>query len=445
MPGRVLQRTALLLVALHGADGARAQHLRRPEIVDFAGVGDLDADGRNDVFVRTQFEAYAVSGRAGRRLLELGGLEGEDACARDQRGTIAALGDVDGDARPDFALAWMPRSRRGTCLVRVHSGRDGDVLAEIALAIDRSTARPSASIAAAGDLDGDGRSDFVVGEPWHDRDRGRARAYSSSTWKVLWSVEGRTPHGLLGIACTSLGEQDGDGRTDLAISAPSCIERGTDRVRTESEIVVVSGIDGSVVRTIRPNDLGLRDRGILGRSLLDRADVDGDTKRDLVCGWTLEGWVGGHEPSVLTVSPVTARAIVVCRGAEGTFDLFGASIANVGDVDGDGEDDLLIGDPEANVGFEFESPDVVDAGRVKLYSGRDGRVLRTWRGQDHYGLFGSFVAGAGDLDGDRVPDVWIAELSPPRLHAFSARTGSYLRRIDLETLESPAALGALGR
>ncbi len=441
-------RVAVLLPATVLADAAFAQRLERSVIADFAAVGDLDLDGSDDVVVRTTSEAYAVSGRTGRRMFAIDGPLAWSTREWDQRATIAALGDVDGDARPDFALAWMPYTNHGVPLVRVHSGHGGEVLAEFSL--DGAGARPEVTVAAAGDLDRDGRCDLLIGEPWHDRERGRVRAISSATWKDLWSVDGGVELQLLGGACASLGDQDGDGRAEVAISAPSFRRQVQNlglRVSAVPEIVVVSGIDGSIHRRIRPADLRLTDQGLLGRALVTCADIDGDSKRDLLASWTFEGWISDHEPRVLAISSVRAAPIITYRGVEETFDMFGQSLANVGDIDGDGADDMLIGDPEANVSFDLNAdyPDIGDSGRVKVYSGRDGRVLRTWRGQDHYGMFGAFVCRAGDLNGDRVPDLWIAELSPARLHAFSSKDGSYLRRIDLETLESPQALGPLGR
>lgn len=439
-------RVAFLITATAFPDAAFAQRLERNAIADFDAVGDLDLDGSDDVVVRTTSDAYALSGRAGHRLFAVAGPREWNTREWEQHATIAALGDVDGDARPEFALAWMPYTNRGVPVVRVHSGRDGEVLAEFTL--DAAGARPAVTVATAGDLDRDGRCDLLVGEPWHDRERGRVRAITSATWKHLWSIDGDVEHQLLGSACTSLGDHDGDGRSEVAISAPSFVGQTRERgrhVRATPGMLVVSGFDGSIIRRVRPADLRLRDQGLLGRPLVSCADIDGDSKRDLIAAWTLEGWLSDHEPRVLAISSVRGDPIVAYRGAEEMFDMFGHSLANVGDIDGDGADDVLIGDPEANVSSDLETPDIVDSGRVKLYSGRDGRLLRTWRGQDHYGMFGAFVCRAGDLSGDRVPDVWIAELSPPRLHAFSGRDSSYLRRIDLAMLERPAALGPLGR
>jgi hypothetical protein len=79
---------------------------------------------------------------------------------------------------------------------------------------------------------------------------------------------------------------------------------------------------------------------------------------------------------------------------------FGTSPSVAGDVDGDGRDDLIVG--AWQYGRVAES-----AGRAYLYSGRDGRLLRTFTCRTPGDTFGFDAVGLGDVDGDGTVDLLI--------------------------------------
>jgi hypothetical protein len=116
-----------------------------------------------------------------------------------------------------------------------------------------------------------------------------------------------------------------------------------------------------------------------------------------------------------------------------SYGYFGQSVATIGDLDGDGTDDLAVGAPGETSGGALSN------GRVYLVSGATGAVLRELAGQpdaDGAAQFGEVVAAVGDLDGDGVPDVAAsATRSAPahqRVYLFSGATGAVLG-----TAESP--------
>ena len=82
-------------------------------------------------------------------------------------------------------------------------------------------------------------------------------------------------------------------------------------------------------------------------------------------------------------------------------DRLGASVASVGDVNNDGYPDVIIGSPYD------DTTKGVDSGSARVLSGRDGSVLFTFEGDSANAGFGGAVAGAGDVDGDGVPDIII--------------------------------------
>jgi hypothetical protein len=95
----------------------------------------------------------------------------------------------------------------------------------------------------------------------------------------------------------------------------------------------------------------------------------------------------------------SAQTTMMALHGDAAGDHFGAEIALVGDVDGDGVDDWAVGAPGANAG------PVADAGQVNVYSGRNQTLVRAWQGAAAHDHFGSALARAGDLDGDGYDDV----------------------------------------
>lgn len=129
-------------------------------------------------------------------------------------------------------------------------------------------------------------------------------------------------------------------------------------------------------------------------------DVDGDGTRDFAIGApfadeTIDlGFPLFVEDagSVAIYSGVDGQLIWKAAGSIGGSTEFGAAVADAGDVDLDGHDDVLVGAPEAN-GFSPAS------GAVKLLSGADGSVLNTYFGSQTGERYGAALC-AGDLDSD---------------------------------------------
>jgi hypothetical protein len=184
---------------------------------------------------------------------------------------------------------------------------------------------------AAGDLDGDGHGDFLLAEPLADRgsrSTGVVRVISGADGSTLREHVGSTKYESLGWDACDLGDIDGDGTHDYALSTHS----GTYEMRIESFVLVYSGRDGKRLREIR--EPGLSD----DIRMEPTGDVDGDGINDLLIrGATFnaerdrKGWV-----------------IALVSGKEGntlwrrSFKEF-FHYESVGDVDGDGVPDFWTG------------------------------------------------------------------------------------------------------
>ncbi len=338
---------------------------------------------------------------------------------------VENAGDVNGDGTDDFVVG-DPRavlSLGDTGRVRVYSGVDGSLLH--ALSGLTPGDRFGASVSAAGDVNGDGFGDFLVGIPLAagpPGTSGEARVFSGADGSVLHVVTGAAM-GQTGLQVTGLGDINGDGLSDFAVREQLTPTSGP----VQAQVRVFSGADGSVLRTHITNPMG---GGAMG-SLANAGDVDGDGVNDLLVG----------EPDLMNnmvFPPVIAGGVLVYSGASGTLihsilgtgttSKMGFDVASGGDLDGDGLADLLVGAPGSYMGTVFSV-----VGEAWVFSGFDGSVLQSWQGGS-LTVIGHNVACPGDVNGDTVPDYTVSVVPHPLVVAtvpnvirlYSGATGAAL-------------------
>ena len=135
---------------------------------------------------------------------------------------LAVAGDVNGDGAADvFASDFMDGAKgAGAGSVYVRSGRDGSRL--LTLSGEGAGENFGSSISVAGDVDGDGHADLIVGA-WQyaagATSGGRAYLYSGKTGTLLKTYTCRTPGDTFGFDATAIGDIDGDGTVDLLITS----------------------------------------------------------------------------------------------------------------------------------------------------------------------------------------------------------------------------------
>jgi hypothetical protein len=230
----------------------------------------------------------------------------------------------------------------------------------------------------------------------------------------LFVFDGR-PASRLGHSVASIGDVDGDGVRDLIAGMPhNNVYSGSVRL--------FCGRTGAILRTVHADSA---DQQVFGWAICGLGDVDRDGAADFAAGAPTSTHNGIQVGSVAAYSGRTGQRLWL-RIGDGLGDLFGNAIANAGDIDGDGRDDVLVGAPEN--GAINGGP-----GYARVLSGKDGSTIYTFRGADPADEFGINVGAAGDIDRDGVPDLLVGSSLETRgisgdgsLRLFSGRTGAVM-------------------
>lgn len=385
-----------------------------------AGVGDVNGDEIPDFLVgaphqdvgdkSNQGQAFVFSGATNNLLLTL---DNPISQAFAYFGTaVAGVEDINGDGVADLMVG-VDGQNVGNNYYQgqafVYSGVDGSLLLTLDNPTPQSFAYFGSPVAEAGDVNGDGTPDLLVGAQYQNVDsyvdQGQAFVFSGTDGSLLLTLDDPTPQAFayFGNAVAGVEDINGDEVVDLLVGAH---DQDVGNNNDQGQAFVFSGTDGSLILTL--DDPIPQETARFGSAVAGAGDVNGDGVFDLLVGAYAQT-IGGisYRGQVFVFSGIDGSLIFTLNNPTPNAASFGYKAANVGDVNGDGLPDFLVGAHSQTVnGNNLQ-------GQAYVFSGSDGRLLHTLDDPtpQAYAYFGFAVAGAGDVNSDGLADLLVGAYS----------------------------------
>ncbi|WP_192842990.1 FG-GAP-like repeat-containing protein [Aureimonas frigidaquae] len=284
----------------------------------------------------------------------------------------------------------------------------------------------------AGDVNGDGYDDVIVSAPDADpaSQSSAGRTYivfggTASTAIDLsalanaggapkgFAIDGRATGDGLGYAVAALGDINGDGRSDMIVTAPFSDMDGPDSGRAYIIFGKTAG-DTLALSSLTPSQgfaiAGLSSGDKLGSSAAAIGDVNGDGYADFLLGAPGANGGNGKAYVVFGASSMTSVQLSAVAAGNGGFAIdgfsgvagFGSHAAGIGDINGDGLADMVIsGGSTANTAYVIFGRTSSSSIAVSTLTGGSGGFAITG---DTGQMIGLSLSAAGDVNGDGFAD-----------------------------------------
>ena len=372
-------------------------------------AGDINDDGYDDVIVG----AYGNSSFTGRAYIFFGGslmnntfdvtISGETS-GNYLGYSVSNAGDVNGNGFPDLiAGAYTYSSGKGRAYFYDYF-MENEIVSDLILTGELSGNKFGFSVSSAGDVNGDGYSDVIVGANQYSANTGKSYIYFGG--KIMDNtadveMEGEALNNYFGTSVSTAGDVNDDGFDDVIVGAYGYSSN------TGRAYIYFGGLfmnnTADVIMT------GEASNNRFGTSVSSAGDVNDDGYDDVIAGAYGYSSNTGRAYIYFGGSTMNNTADLIMTG-EATGNFFGYSVSSAGDVNKDFYDDVIVG----AYGY------ISGTGRTYIYLG--GSVMNNtadviMNGETTFNSFGRSVSGAGDVNGDGYDDVIIGA------NAYSSSTG----------------------
>jgi hypothetical protein len=418
-----------------------------------AGSGDFNGDGYGDVLAGAHLYDTALTSDDGRAYAYYGSPHGlippdgatwyADPIDQDYAhfgSATAGAGDVNGDGYDDVLIGASGFDLGGhadTGMATLYFGSPGDMRWQpiwSASPAGQANAEFGRSVSTAGDVNGDGYADLIVGAPGYTNtvtQEGKAYVYHGSPlrpsvnpdWELAPTGQA---YARFGWSVSTAGDMDRDGYDEVIVGAPY---KDMATLTAQGAAYIYRGSAGGLTTSQWWGGYAANQaHAHFGHAVADAGDVNGDGYADVIVGapdydayYTDRGrafvFHGGTSP------PSSAAWAVSQEEQHDAY--FGWAVDGAGDTNGDGYDEVVVGAYNA-VGYVHDGSEIAE-GRAYVYQGRlDGLTTApVWQGDPTNqadAWFGAAVAGAGDVNGDGYADVLIGA---PSYDSYAQGYGGY--------------------
>lgn len=409
--------------------------LTGPGVVNFgytvSSAGDVNGDGFSDVLV----SGHTYSSNRGRAYLFYGGVMMDNTIDKTFEGlatggffafSLTGAGDVNGDGYSDILIgAYAMTSFTGTSYL-YFGGALMDTIADVTFTGEASNSSFGQITASAGDVNGDGYSDILIGAPLYSSSRGRAYLYYGgptvdNTADIVFTGESST--NSFGRGLCGAGDVNGDGYADIVIGAQSY---------ASSKGKAYLYLGGAVVNNVADAVVnGEATNNFFGFSVAGGGDINGDGYKDFMVG--AYGVNSNRGRVYVYRNSHTGTDIADVRMLGSSQSQFGESATSAGDLNADGYDDYIIGAPaygdnttgRAYIFFGSSNPDTIPDITI------NGHNTESW--------FGWSVNGGHDFNADGYDDIIIGA---PEYNSSRGRIYIYYGGSPMDTVADIILTGA---
>jgi len=372
-------------------------------------AGDVNGDGYSDVIAG----ADGYSSITGRAYIYFGGVSmnntadvtmtGETAGERLGH-SVSSAGDVNGDGYSDVIAGAFEFSSSTGRVYLFNYYMKNEIISDLAMTGEAADNNFGWSVSSAGDVNGDGYSDVIIGAWEYSSDSGRAYIYFGGTIMdntADVTITAEPTSNDFGISVSSAGDVNSDGYYDVIVGAPGYASN-TGRVYIYYGGTIMDNISDVTMTGEATNNR-------FGESVSKAGDVNGDGYSDVIVGARgYSSFIGGAHiffggASMNNTSDVTMTGEIAIIE-------FGSSVSSAGDVNDDGYSDVIVG------AYGYSS----STGRAYIYFGgasMNNTADVTMTGVTANNSFGYSVSSAGDVNNDGYSDVIVGE------YAYSSTTG----------------------